>query len=347
MNRSITYFIQLDSVRAIAVIGVMILHFTQALDLPVFMLGHYGVDLFFCISGFLITLILLTQKEAVPVGPLLKSFFIKRILRLFPAYYTLLIIVILIKIVLPELYVWKEGYGWWYFSYLPNILFFQEGFQSPLLNHSWSLAVEEQFYLVWPFLLLFLPKPVLPYFFGLFICTAIVLHVLYSPSIRMLPFGNLHTLCGGALLAWCYKKNVLHYFQNAGKSILLFSLAGSLALLIYLDVSGINSKLLTELVVLFMSTGMVLVAVHGLNGTAGKLLSARPLLYTGKISYGLYLFHKPIPVLAPVFFNSLNIPFPNKWLLFLIYFLLSFLAAAVSWKIIETPFLKLKSKADQ
>ena len=149
---------QLDSLRAIAVGLVFLLHFTQFRIVHVLETGYIGVRLFFVLSGFLITLILLRYREEIAAGQagfwaMAGRFYTRRFWRIFPPYYAFLAVIVVIG--LPTA---AEGVGW-HLTYTSNAwYFFQPDQFSGLLVHFWSLAVEEQFYLVWPFLILSVPE---------------------------------------------------------------------------------------------------------------------------------------------------------------------------------------------
>jgi peptidoglycan/LPS O-acetylase OafA/YrhL len=154
------YLPQLDGLRAFAVFAVMLHHFlplNRVLPEDFVTLGSLGVRLFFVLSGFLITGILLRCRQRASDGETkpsqqLRRFYVRRFLRIFPVYYVTLGIVALLN--LPTV---RESF-FWHVAYLSNFLFsFLGRFEGPL-SHFWSLAVEEQFYLLWPWLIVFAPR---------------------------------------------------------------------------------------------------------------------------------------------------------------------------------------------
>ena len=149
-------FTQLDSLRAFAVFAVIVSH-TGPRALDPYALGMRGVQLFFVLSGFLITGILLTARHATTSRPrTLRAFYCRRFLRIFPAYYAVLLITLLIGI--PEV---REGLAW-HLTYLSNVRAARLGIWEGPVSHLWSLSVEEQFYLCWPLLVLSVPWGALP-----------------------------------------------------------------------------------------------------------------------------------------------------------------------------------------
>src|ERR1700754_2151344 len=152
------YIKELDSIRAIAVLLVIISHWIPP-NIPINILpnGPIGVNIFFVLSGFLITWILLENRKKTEElentrGTVLKNFYIRRILRIFPIYYLVVFV----------LYIFSESSGTeirsalpYYLTYTSNFHFFYIDKWDGILSHLWSLAVEEQFYLLWPSIMLF------------------------------------------------------------------------------------------------------------------------------------------------------------------------------------------------
>ena len=161
------YIKGLDTVRALAVLVVIVSHWGFPVVLgPKFYavlnniigFGRFGLIIFFVLSGFLITSILLHEKEKYEDKPKfdsLKKFFIRRVLRIFPIYYILLFIMFLTN----DPYI--RDHIWYYLGYSSNLL--RE--TDKVLPHFWSLAVEEQFYLIWPWIILFANKKSLKFIF--------------------------------------------------------------------------------------------------------------------------------------------------------------------------------------
>ena len=155
----------LDGVRGLAILMVIVFHVTKTLpsmhvEIPhaafrLLCLGQTGVDLFFVLSGFLITGILLDTKNMS--GRFVK-FYGRRILRIFPLYYVVLLAGVLITIETTGQISRQHGIPWiWLFSYLGNVPP-TRGVDDPCFGHFWSLAVEEQFYLIWPAVVYLLPQ---------------------------------------------------------------------------------------------------------------------------------------------------------------------------------------------
>ncbi|HOZ68241.1 MAG TPA: acyltransferase [Chitinophagaceae bacterium] len=296
------YIRQLDSIRAIAVLLVIVEHWIPKANLhhriPY---GEVGVDVFFVLSGFLISRILLENKYAVDSGlktnsTVLKSFYIRRSLRIFPIYYIAIFAALFfaaytktrIQIAFP-----------WYLTYTSNWFMFYNGWDG-ILSHLWSLAVEEQFYIIWPWLILFVSKRWIPHLIIGFILTGILSNYLvwHRPLGTVLTFTCFDAFGMGALLAW---------LQLSGggmlkKSIPYFSIAAILAALLFLigiwrfKHDLVPLRTLVSLIALWLIAYIVDFSAEG--SLRGRwILDNRILIFLGKISYGIYLYHNFIPVI--------------------------------------------------
>jgi peptidoglycan/LPS O-acetylase OafA/YrhL len=183
----------LDELRAVAVLMVFAFHSYVLVENPLapapawygalFRSLWSGVDLFFVLSGFLISGILLDTREQ---PGMLKTFYLRRTLRIFPLYYATLLLwfVLLRPLWSPSgQFQAMEAAQGWFWSYSFNIRAALYGPIPSFFDHFWSLAVEEQFYLIWPLTILLLPKRALPWFLGF--------GVLLGPALRALPFFGL------------------------------------------------------------------------------------------------------------------------------------------------------------
>ncbi len=207
-SKALKYMKQLDGLRAMAVLAVLWTHYLpEEFWLFGIYWGGYGVRLFFVLSGFLITGILLKSRQYIIQGKqcslfAIRQFYIRRFLRIFPLYYAILALAVLIA--MPQV---KEAIVW-HISYLSNVYFALQGRFYGSAGHLWSLAVEEQFYLLWPWVILFLPRrwllPTIIIFIGiapLFRFTSTVVGV-NLVAIWVLTPGACDALCLGALLAY-------------------------------------------------------------------------------------------------------------------------------------------------
>ncbi len=241
----------------------------------------------------------------------------------------------------------------WYALYLNNWYVNLGGEAIHPLGHFWSLAVEEQFYLVWPFLMLFAPRR---YLSGICISMSLISVIWRAAYLKQfLPFGDsttgacLDSLGIGALLAiWHFpgmvtpgREKILRWALWAGSSgTLIFRVAANL----HLDhISGAPRYVLDGTFENLLFVWLVHKSVAGFGGLAGSMLSARPVLYVGRISYGVYVYHPFMPSCLHYLFAVTGIPFPSSEIVQFGFYVTSAIAlAALSWKYFERPINDLK-----
>ncbi len=346
-NRPDEHRIQLDSIRALAVILVMIQHFDPG-TIHWVELGFAGVRVFFVLSGFLITGILLRARQTAEIDRIskwrvLRNFYARRFLRIFPVYYLVILLT------------WLAGIGpmresvGWHLSYLSNIYFYRRGDGNFSVTHLWSLAVEEQFYLLWPLLILFLPRKWLVGAIVSAICigplfrTAIVLLGGNAWQASVLMPACLDALGMGALVA------ILSFLGRDKLKRGLLNASLALGAILYLGsaVAGHFSHAAAWTVpygvsVALWSAWLIDGAYSGIGGTMGRILSFRPAVYLGTISYGVYLIHNFVPVEVNRVFGfspAHEMPMPIRPI---IMFLVTVLLASLSWYGFERPINALK-----
>lgn len=322
---------QLDGLRAVAVAFVMAYHFIPGIDryAP---LGSIGVRLFFVLSGFLITRILLDSRSiALPAA--LRSFYLRRGLRIFPLFYLVLLLAAIINIG-PV----RATIGW-HVSYLTNIYLFNRGGWHGSISHLWSLAVEEQFYLVWPLLMLLVPERRLPVVIATMVIVAPITRLMIGgPMNSVLPLSCTDSLGAGALLALpsMHRRAML-----AGVWIGVPLLIAALALR-GTGYSGVPLEVALDFGVSLSAAWIVGRAAAGLPGAPGAFLTLRPIAFLGTISYGLYLYHGFMPyVLGRYVDGFIEMAWPARALLLTVATLIT---ASVSWKVFEAPILRYKDR---
>lgn len=346
------FYPQLDSLRAIAVLLVIISHwFSHSHFLNRYSdNGTIGVTLFFVLSGFLITGILLHSKGRIENGDskaeAFKVFYIRRSLRIFPVYYLLLFVLVLLNIASI-----RESF-WWHFFYSSNFYFWVKDAFAGQLSHFWSLAVEEQFYLVWPAIIFFTPRKFIPLTLIMGIALAIVFrYLIITPATemgRLLMPGSLDSFCIGSLFAYGRQFQTKAYYRYTlnRKWFVLFGLL--LLVAVHIPVFRklpMNSYMACYLFLISAAFGIIIdrVAATVQKGVLRSVLSNKGLLYIGKISYGIYLFHNFIP-----YFYGLKIPgIPESLSLYVIQglrFSLLVAVASISWFLFEKPILQLKKR---
>lgn len=336
------YIGSLDVVRAVAVLLVLFTHVPAYLMSEGVLLaraylipGYLGVDIFFALSGFLITRILIAERGRPQAW---RRFWLRRSLRIFPIYFLLVAIVALVRPG-PELP--------WALTYTANFYFPPAGEPSPL-EHLWSLAVEEHFYLVWPFIVL-LVRPrtarllVLTLVAPLAIATAVWLVKSGVPQVHLV-VGHITptrmlTLGLGSLLA--FGEGALHRHRVAYGLFGAGLIAGGYALAYF----GALEPALRPLVVVWLlvggallSTGVTLLSIE-LNAVPWPRafgLVAAPLRAIGRISYGLYLYH--FPIFFAFYPRMAEGAHGHAWLALAL--ALSVAAATLSYLFIERPILR-------
>lgn len=306
LNPHRAYYPALDGLRGLAILLVVVFH--NFGFIRYFFFGWLGVDLFFVLSGFLITGILV---ETQGTSNYLRNFYARRILRIFPLYYlTLVILLLLIPriIQLPTDLTYYKDNQWWLWTYLENWLYiFKPSSNSQILHHFWSLAVEEQFYLVWPLVILIIRKPQrLILLLALVLLSAIALRfIVWIYQIDNLAYFNLYTfsridgICIGSMLFLVQKTN--SDFLPKYTSVIVFGLA-TFNFIFYFFNQYYNFSF-PYLAIAGYTTFALLFALLVYEGTEGKnrvvnfLFNNAFMKFFGRISYGLYIFHWPVYLL--------------------------------------------------
>jgi len=270
----------LDGIRMIAVSAVVVSHFFESSqNVRELHLGHFGVMLFFILSGFLISSIILKQKiRGLPLQSFLKQFYVRRTLRIFPLFYLSILV----------FSIFGKGFGdflGWHLGYASNFLLAKEG-SGFLGTHFWSLAVEEQFYLIFP-LFLFTCKPrwESAIIAGL-ICMGMLSRCLFwnvdslNSNFDRLLTTNLDCLGLGAALA-------LSKIRAHSDRLVFLLCAAYLTIAISLC-NGLTSVHAALISMFAMSIAWV---DRHQDARLIQFLELKPIRYIGQISYGLYVWH--------------------------------------------------------
>jgi len=339
---------ELDSLRAVAVTIVMLFHFTSnetpARDLAV----STGVRLFFVLSGFLITSLLLNARDhyhagAVTLGSAARTFYARRAFRIMPIYYGTLI-----AAAVAGVQTVTQSF-WWFAAYLGDIRVAATA-DTSAISHFWSLAVEEQFYLIWPWIVLSTSSKQLRR-----VCIAAIV---VAPLFRLLmlatghpAFGNLlmlgqvDGLGAGALLGIFRHEQRLAVAARG-------SLYGLPAMLVILGIVFLSSSARVPGIGVVVPTAMtgllvpvVAYAALGASGIAGWALNLRPVRYVGRISYGVYVYHPFMILIVPAVTRAAGIAIPRMGVSSVLLLITASLAAgAASWHLIERPIGALRSR---
>jgi peptidoglycan/LPS O-acetylase OafA/YrhL len=353
MNTSRDYLPQLDTLRAIAVLMVIASHWAPSLTNAWFN-GIVGVQLFFVLSGYLITGILLGMRSSVERGGAsivwtLRNFYVRRFLRIFPLFYATLLVTFALG------YTSVRASIWWHVTYLSNILFVVRGEWLDEVSHFWSLAVEEQFYLVWPCLILFTPRKYLLPVIAAVVCIAPLSRLVASQVLGMnlvavtaMPFSSVDTLGLGAMLALLHSRQK-ESIEDDRLSITLAGMCVS-GFFIYTVLQFVGaehapgSQFVARAALAPALLGVVWLATRKIGGPVGRLMELRPLLYLGRISYGLYVLHNFVPfaVNATARRIGVDVEALDRPTAVAIYFVVLLAVSSASWRFFEKPLNDLK-----
>jgi len=346
----LSHYKELDGLRALAALMVVYFHLFDSIKGEGLLFGVFGkftefgrtgVSLFFVLSGFLITRILINSKSSPNY---FSSFYFRRAVRIFPLYYFALV---LYTVVMPIAFNIPMPPGQFYFwIYLQNIAkTFNWNIDGPL--HFWSLAVEEHFYLFWPLIVYKLDRKRLKscifILIGIALLSRTILTALHYDS-YYLTFSRLDELALGALLAILERDGKL-VSKNANYFILLVAILIVPTLFLWKMSGGQgfqSLQILKYLLVALFYFGLVgfVISISN-NNLFKKSLQVKPLLYTGKISYGLYVYH---PLCISLIYNTLSTN--DKVLNVVLSLALLYTVATLSYYFLELPFLRLKKRFD-
>lgn len=342
------YLTELDGVRGLAALMVMYFHFFTGIHshpgaiikflVKTAVFGQTGVILFFVLSGFLITRILLSVKSS---SHYFSNFYIRRSLRIFPLYYLALCIYLLASFTGAAS---TSITTWYYWPYLQNIaMSFKWDIQGPV--HFWSLAVEEHFYLFWPVVIYFTSVKRLHFVIGSIVLCAIALRAIlfyYGFEVFYFTGTTMDALAIGAILAVKEKNDRLSMYSR-GFYLRCFSLAIVLLLMLWFFSTGKGLLIIqtfkgTFIALIYYLLILLLLDMRK-NNLVKKILNQKVLQYTGKISYGLYVYH----VLCFSVYSKF-VKTSYLWLDFLNCFILSYVVASLSYYLFEARFLTLKER---
>jgi len=357
------YVKSLNGIRGIAVLLVMLFHYGY------FGAGWIGVQIFFTLSGYLITTILI-ENRGLPFHVYVGRFYWRRALRIFPLFYGFLAIVAVTYALygLPD----RFRLDWiWLLTYSANFARMRDGDLGPWFVHIWSLAVEMQFYLIWPVLLFLVPARWLRWVVAaLLLLTPIIRSAMFQAllgagydteyagkGVYVLPFGQLDAFAAGAAIPiWG-----LHRIKNIGRifaAVAAVTIASGVAVLAkahFLDGGAFFGSLGYQMYLVraygyiwgysLINVLAMLAIICALQGIGiARTLEDRTLVRIGQISYGMYVYHLPLLIAGELLIHKSGIggeglarpAFFAAWVAVVI------LVSEGSFSWIEAPFLKLK-----
>lgn len=372
------FFPNLEGLRFFAFFVVFINHATGSLSYYnssktyVFICSHFfkngdlGVSFFFVLSGFLITYLLLKEKE-ISGKVNIRNFYLRRVLRIWPLYFLIVATCILVLPMfgnyLPKFFPLDVSINdinkWLYLTFTGNFDYIYNGINNVLIGVLWSVSVEEQFYLFWPLIVAFIPTKHLLKAFILIILGSIAFRFFYAHGNAMIikyhSLSSISDLASGAVIAYlAYKKSVIAWIQKIPKYIivlpylLLFVLV---PLRFYVWKFGANYNLVSSfLPVLFSSIfAFIIMEQNYANHSFYKIKNWKLISSFGKYTYGMYCYHMIVffAILVLFHFMGININGMSVYA-FMFVLVLSFVSIALiselSYHYYESIFLRLKDR---
>jgi peptidoglycan/LPS O-acetylase OafA/YrhL len=359
---------ELDGLRAIAILLVCIAHFYQVdeatlyidnklfgiITFKVSQLGLMGVELFFILSGYLITRILLNTKNSPNY---FRSFYMRRILRIFPLYYFVLFVSFFILPYFISIDIGAQRIidsQWKLWTYMSNVSFIGpvkwDISSFPNFGHFWSLAVEEHFYIVWPFIIYYFRNEKAITIMWLIFSFSILSWILgFSVSIfnwTTLKYAS--ALALGGILAYFEYQNIerLEKLYTRVEKIIIFLLLLFLISAFIPRSFGALGSIVEYIISLLLFSSLVLMAIFG-NQQIKIFFDHKILFFIGKISYGIYIYHGLLrPYFKEFIYDPMYVVVGGGILTSIIYTVLmtmiSIFIAFISWEFFERHFLKLK-----
>jgi peptidoglycan/LPS O-acetylase OafA/YrhL len=374
LSNSTVFFPNLDGFRTVAFLTVFLIHgfwrcikylgdkyiFTEITLRKLYHIGGIGVSAFFVLSGFLITYLLL--KESALKGRFnIVHFYIRRVLRIWPLYFAVIIFAFLIYPYLKSVtghtakILFNPAY---FFSFLSNfdIIHIEKNF--PGTNTSpagitWSIAIEEQFYLIWPLLLYFAPRKIYPVIFISVIMLSLIFRYVYINDPIVLYYHSF-SACGdlalGSLCAYyaIYSKEFKTFFEKLSRPAIMSIYAAGILWIMYSN--GVNnfyfSPVFARLIsALFFS---FIILEQNYSQSFYKFSKSKALSFWGKYTYGLYLLHPIALLLCDVLLKACHLTYADSFTGALFRGFLglgiSMLISYLSYEYYESHFLKIKER---
>jgi len=337
------FFPSLDGIRCLCILAVIQFHaYHWDSALPMANRGFLGVDMFFVVSGFLIVTLLLREKERTGTVAL-GAFYWRRLLRIHPPYLLMVVgLAVYYQFFAPNSKIAADT-----LAGLPAALTFTANWVATLgmFNILWSLATEEQFYLVWPWVQKYLPPRAIVVFLlaVLAVSQAVNFRLVTTPldSLSIME-ATFTPIALGALLA-----NLLHHRRSFAAVAAATGFRGApvvwgLGLLGALNLPGADIQGAERLVIQVTMAGFLASCVVRPRHALSAFLEWGPVARVGKVSYGMYLYH--LVVLAAVGIVLAKVGLPSTGLQAALTLVATWAAAEVSFRFWESPFLKLKDR---
>lgn len=387
MEEKKLFFGGLNELRAIAALSVIFHHIelfksrdhiSSLCDSPfshffIITVGKNGVHLFFVLSGFLITYLLLKEKDKYQTI-LFKKFFLRRIFRIWPLYYLIVFIGFVIIPFLAHTFTIFEKVPFYYqlilnsnnysfksfllyFLFLPNLAL--SYFRVPGCSQAWSVGVEEQFYILWPVLIFIFARKKIVWVFALLLSFYILIHVFINPSmfsflpknssfqdllrprlfylLKIIPFEYMTIGAIGGYLYTCYHDKIFVFTKSKFIYILVLITIAPLLFLPIID------NYFQNMTLGFLFLFLILITINDNNAI---VLKNKPLSYLGKISYGIYMYHPFVMFLvfpfANIYFKDNDSTLNYNLFVYFFVFSITILLSHFSYKYFESVFIRIK-----
>lgn len=359
------YFPSLNGLRFIAAFLVIIHHIEQFksiygldnyyIDSPfIRIIGKLGVVLFFVLSGFLITYLLLSEERSFQTISI-RDFYVRRILRIWPLYF---LIILLAFLALPNISIFTlPGYGKeviyknlfvklvLYVLFLPNLVLSLFGVV-PYASHTWSIGTEEQYYLIWPVLLKYIKKYRLG-LMGIILIVYSVLAMLFSSHYsEIIPYRGVFNAFWTSFRIDCMAIggvfSILYFQKSRLLKILLsnYLFYATILLTLFLILKGITIPYIHYDVYSILFG--IIILNFAVNDRSKLSLENNTFNFLGNISYGLYMYH-PIGIVLTLYI-AMSFNLVNNFFIYPLSILFTILLATLSYKYFETFFLKYKKR---
>jgi peptidoglycan/LPS O-acetylase OafA/YrhL len=351
-KKSLEFYPGLEGLRALAIGLVILFHWmpnSQSTSVPQLPLGPMGVTIFFVLSGFLISGILIKSSKDTTHGFGFKYyvFFMRRALRIFPIYYGMLFVLYILKTIHIQIETDLFLHPLYFFTFTYNFLLENTNNWSDFLSPFWSVSVEEQFYIIWaPLVLLVRNKATLKMFFIATIFLGILVRCYYladAANAGVLASTCIDCFAWGGLYALIKPEGNQ---KNFGRLVRLLSLV-SLALFLFLFYFGYKDSVVFKLFfrsfISIIALQLIISCTSVSNSSIKRFFEIAGIRFIGKISYSLYLFHMVVPIVIFKLLDhkgyKIGITSHNKWMYSLVFL---FLSSVGSWYVLEKPILRLK-----
>jgi peptidoglycan/LPS O-acetylase OafA/YrhL len=319
--------------------------------------GALGVNLFFVLSGFLITYLLISEKKLyskihVP------QFYLRRVLRIWPLYFLMVVIGFMVFPAMKKIFgdtVNETHTADYYLFFVSNFQMIKIGFaDSSILNVLWSVGVEEQFYLIWPVVLFIIPLKRLPHFFILLITGTLFFRYMNMEESQIVyyhTFAIFSDMVVGGIAAFYsfHSKKFIEFIKQMPRPVIIIIYAVMFFLIAFRsNLFSSNLLIIFERLVLSLFFVFIILEQNFASFSFYKISKNKFLSRWGNFTYGLYCLHTIALLVTHSILSQKILKLDNQWLIMGIDFTLglglSMAMAYVSYTYFETPFLKLKNK---